>query len=195
MLTQWTSKSWMKSIKFFLILVSFMGLAAFISNKITRGQRAPVQESIYDFKVTALDGEVIDFSKYRGKNLLIVNTASKCGYTPQYADLEKLHDDYSDKVEVLGFPANNFLWQEPGSNEDIASFCEKNYGVSFQMFEKISVRGKNKHPLYKWLEAKTGEVPSWNFCKYVVSKDGRDVKFFSSNVKPLDESIMSAINK
>ncbi|HEX6891986.1 MAG TPA: glutathione peroxidase, partial [Chryseolinea sp.] len=142
----------------------------------------------------ALNGDTIDFSQYRGKNLLIVNTASKCGYTPQYADLEKLHDNYAGKVVVLGFPANNFLWQEPGSNEEIAAFCEKNYGVSFQMFEKISVRGRDKHPLYRWLEAKTGETPSWNFCKYVVSKDGKDVKFFSSNVKPLDNEILNLVN-
>ena len=179
---------------FLVIAVTVMGLASFISSKLAHGRKAPVQQSIYDFKITALNGDTIDFAQYRGKHLLIVNTASKCGYTPQYADLEKLHDDYGGNVVVLGFPANNFLWQEPGSNEDIASFCEKNYGVSFQMFEKISVKGKSKHPLYKWLEAKTGETPSWNFCKYVVSKDGNDVKFFSSNVKPLDEKILSLLN-
>jgi glutathione peroxidase len=185
----------MKLTSLFLIFaVAVMGLASFISSKFTHGRKAPVQQSIYDFKITALNGDTIDFSQYRGKHLLIVNTASKCGYTPQYADLEKLHDDYGGKVAVLGFPANNFLWQEPGSNEDIASFCEKNYGVSFQMFEKISVKGKSKHPLYKWLEAKTGETPSWNFCKYVVSKDGSDVKFFSSSVKPLDEKILGLLS-
>ena len=180
-----------------LILVAVlavMGLASFISSMFTSGQKAPVQHSIYDFKIPALNGDTIDFSMYRGKNLVIVNTASKCGFTPQYADLEKLHEDYGDKAVVLAFPANNFLWQEPGSNEDIASFCEKNYGVSFQMFEKISVKGKSKHPLYKWLEAKTGETPSWNFCKYVVSKDGNDVKFFSSSVKPLDEKILGLLS-
>jgi len=185
----------MKLTSLFLVFaVTAMGLGSFISSKFTHGHKAQVKQSIYDFKVTALNGDTIDFSQYRGKHILIVNTASKCGYTPQYADLEKLHDDYGSKVVVLGFPANNFLWQEPGSNEDIASFCEKNYGVSFQMFEKISVKGKNKHPLYKWLEAKTGETPSWNFCKYVVSKDGNDVKFFSSNVKPLDDKILSLVN-
>jgi len=170
-----------------------MGLAAYLSSKITSGRKTDVQGSIYDFKITSLDGVLIDFSKYRGKTLLIVNTASKCGYTPQYADLEKIHDNYGDKVTVLGFPANNFLWQEPGSSEDIASFCKQNYGVSFQMFEKISVKGGNKHPLYKWLEAKSGKSPSWNFCKYVVSKDGTEVKFFPSKVNPLDKEIMDAI--
>jgi glutathione peroxidase len=185
----------MRLTSYFLVFaVTAMGLASFISSKFTHGRKALVQQSIYDFKIPALNGDTIDFSQYQGKNLLIVNTASKCGYTPQYADLEKLHDNYAGKVAVLGFPANNFLWQEPGSNEDIAAFCEKNYGVSFQMFEKISVRGRDKHPLYKWLEAKTGETPSWNFCKYVVSKDGKDVKFFSSNVKPLDNEILSLVN-
>lgn len=170
-----------------------MGLAAFLSSKITYGHKTDVQGSIFDFKIASLDGALIDFSTYRGKNLLIVNTASKCGYTPQYADLQKVHEDYKNEVAVLGFPANNFLWQEPGSNEEIASFCEKNYNVSFQLFEKISVKGGDKHPLYKWLEAKTGKSPSWNFCKYVVNKDGSEVKFFPSSVNPLDPEILEAI--
>jgi len=172
-----------------------MGLASFLARKISSGGTEQLKGSIYDFKMISLEGEEIDFSKYKGKTLLIVNTASKCGYTPQYADLEKLHDDYGDKVVVLGFPANDFLWQEPGSNEEIATFCERNYGVSFQMFEKISVKGRNKHPLYKWLEAASGEAPSWNFCKYVISQDGKTVKFFPSKVKPLDKPIMDEIVK
>ena len=178
-----------------IIAVAVMGLASFISGTFTTGQKSPVHQSIYEFKIPALNGDSIDFSQYKGKHLLIVNTASKCGFTPQYADLEKLHDNYGDKVVVLGFPANNFLWQEPGSNEEIAEFCQKNYGVKFQMFEKISVKGKNKHPLYQWLEAKTGETPSWNFCKYVVSADGNDVMFFSSKVNPMDEKIINLIKQ
>ncbi len=172
-----------------------MGLAAFISSKLSGGHKAQELGSIYDFKITSLEGRLVDFSDFRGKSLLIVNTASKCGYTPQYADLEKLHDNYGDKVIVLGFPANNFLWQEPGSNDEIASFCQRNYGVSFQMFEKISVKGNHAHPLYQWLEAKSGHSPSWNFCKYVVSKDGQHVKFFPSKVNPLDKDILSAIEQ
>jgi len=182
----------MRLIKAALTVAIVMGLAAFISGQISSGKAGPVEGSIYDFKIEALDGTVIDFAKYKGKSLLIVNTASKCGYTPQYADLEKLHEQYGDKVTVLGFPANNFLWQEPGTNDEIASFCQKNYGVTFQMFEKISVKGRHKHPLYKWLEAKTGETPSWNFCKYLVKPDGT-VKFFSSKVKPLDKEITSEL--
>lgn len=177
------------------IAVAVMGLASFISSTFSSGKKGPVHQSIYEFKIPALNGDSIDFSQYKGKHLLIVNTASKCGFTPQYADLEKLHDNYGDKVVVLGFPANNFLWQEPGSNDEIAKFCKENYGVKFQMFEKISVKGKNKHPLYKWLEAKTGETPSWNFCKYVVSPDGNDVKFFSSKVNPMDEKIIKLISE
>ena len=149
--------------------------------------------SVYDFKMNSIDGEEIDFSAYKGKNLLIVNVASKCGYTPQYADLEKLHEQYGNKVVVLGFPANNFNSQEPGSNAEIASFCQKNYGVKFQMFEKISVKGDDQHPLYKYLKEKSGSEPSWNFCKYLVKPDGT-VKFFASKVSPLDKEIVSELN-
>jgi glutathione peroxidase len=149
-------------------------------------------QSIYDFKINSLEGEEIDFAKYKGKNLLIVNVASKCGFTPQYADLEKLHQEFGDQVVVLGFPANNFGSQEPGSNIEIAEFCEKNYGVKFQMFEKISVKGEDQHPLYQWLKEKTGQEPTWNFCKYLVKPDGT-VKFFPSKVKPLDKEILNAL--
>ncbi len=148
--------------------------------------------SVYDFKMTSLDGESIDFSKYKGKTLLIVNVASKCGYTPQYKDLQKLHEMYGEKVVILGFPANNFGQQEPGTSAEIASFCEKNYGVSFQMFEKISVKGDDQHPLYKFLKEKTGEEPSWNFCKYLVKPDGT-IKFYPSKVSPMDKEIVDAI--
>lgn len=141
--------------------------------------------SIYDFKINSIDGDVIDFSQYKGKTLLIVNTASKCGYTPQYAELQQLHEQYGSKVTILGFPANNFGGQEPGSNLQIAEFCEKNYGVTFQMFEKISVKGDDQHPLYAWLKEKTGKEPGWNFCKYLVKPDGT-VKFFASAAKPME---------
>jgi glutathione peroxidase len=141
--------------------------------------------SLYDFKMNAIDGKSIDFSQYKGKAVLIVNTASKCGNTPQYADLQKLHEQYGSKVVILGFPANNFGGQEPEGNDKIASFCKENYGVTFQMFEKISVKGDDQHALYAWLKEKTGNEPTWNFCKYLVKADG-SVKFFNSKVKPLD---------
>jgi glutathione peroxidase len=141
--------------------------------------------NLYDFKVDSIDGKQIDFSQYKGKTLLIVNTASKCGYTPQYEELQKLHELYGSKVTILGFPANNFGGQEPGTNIQIAEFCKANYGVTFQMFEKISVKGEDQHPLYAWLKEKTGEEPSWNFCKYLVKPDGT-VKFFKSSFKPME---------
>lgn len=144
-----------------------------------------VPSSLYDFKMNSLDGKVIDFSKYKGKTVLIVNTASKCGYTPQYEDLQKLHEQYGNKVTILGFPANNFGGQEPGTNMEIATFCKENYGVTFQMFEKISVKGEDQSPLYAWLKEKTGNEPTWNFCKYLIKPDGT-VKFFNSKVKPMD---------
>ena len=150
------------------------------------------ENSIYDFKMNSIDGEEVDFANFKGKNLLIVNVASKCGYTPQYADLEKLHEEFGDKVVVLGFPANNFGSQEPGTNQEIAAFCEKNFGVKFQMFEKVSVKGDDQHPLYRWLKEKTGEEPTWNFCKYLVKPDGT-VAFFPSKVKPMDSQIIDAL--
>ncbi len=148
--------------------------------------------SIYDFKIGSLDGQVVDFSQYKGKTLLIVNTASKCGNTPQYEELQKLHEHYGSKVTILGFPANNFGSQEPGTNLEIAEFCKQNYGVTFQMFEKISVKGEDQHELYKLLKEKTGQEPSWNFCKYLVKPDG-SVTFFSSRVKPMDKQILDAL--
>ena len=149
--------------------------------------------TLYDFKMASLEGKTIDFSAYKGKTLLIVNVASKCGYTPQYADLEKLHETLGNKVVVLGFPANNFKGQEPGTNAEIAAFCKDNYGVKFQMFEKIEVIGADQHPLYAWLKEKTGQEPTWNFCKYLVKPDGT-IKFFNSKVKPMDDLIVSELN-
>lgn len=151
-----------------------------------------LDSSLYDFKLNTLDGKAIDFSQYKGKTLLIVNTASECGFTPQYADLQKLHEAFGNKVTILGFPANNFGGQEPGSNAQIASFCQKNYGVTFQMFEKISVKGSDQHALYALLKEKTGSEPSWNFCKYLVKPDGT-IKFFASKVNPMDKQITDEI--
>jgi glutathione peroxidase len=153
---------------------------------------ATFSSSVYDFKMNALDGKLIDFAQYKGKTLLIVNTASACGYTPQYADLQKLHEQYGSKITILGFPANNFGAQEPGTNKEIGEFCQKNYGVTFQLFEKISVKGEDQHALYKFLKEKTGQEPTWNFCKYLVKPDGT-VTFLPSKVNPLDKQIVDAI--
>ena len=128
-------------------------------------------QNLYDFKIKSLtDESIIDLSTYRGKKVIILNVASECGYTPQYANWQKFHEAHGDKVIVLGFPSNDFGAQEPGDNKQIASFCQKNYGVTFQLFDKITVKGENKHPLYKWLSTKelngwNEKEPSWNFCK------------------------------
>ena len=153
---------------------------------------AMTSPSIYDLKMNSLDGSPVNFEQYKGKTLLIVNVASKCGNTPQYADLQKFHEQYGSKVVILGFPANNFGAQEPGTNGEIAEFCKANYGVTFQMFEKISVKGDDQAELYKWLKEKTGQEPTWNFCKYLVKPDGT-VTFFSSKVKVFDKQFLDAI--
>ncbi|WP_299707092.1 glutathione peroxidase [uncultured Pontibacter sp.] len=149
------------------------------------------------FKIESLEGKEIDFSQYKGKKVLVVNTASECGYTPQYADLQKLHETHGDKVVVLGFPANNFGGQEPGSEEEIAAFCQKNYGVTFQMMEKVSVKGDDQHPLYQWLakNSPNNDEPSWNFSKYLIDENGKVIAFYPSKVKPMGEEILTAIQK
>jgi len=178
------------------ISVIIVGIVASLAEKFSSHKEVkPVSQSFYDFKVKAINGKEIDFSIFKGKFVMIVNTASKCGYTPQYADLQKLHEQYQGKLAILGFPANNFLWQEPGSNNNIEEFCKVNYGVSFQMFEKISVKGSDQHPLYAWLEAKTGKTPSWNFCKYLIAKEGEVLEYYPSKVSPLDQDIINKISQ
>lgn len=145
--------------------------------------------SFYDFTLNGIDGKPVDFSQYQGKKVLIVNTASECGYTPQYEDLQLLHETHGEKIIVLGVPANDFGSQEPGSNETIQQFCQANYGVSFQMLEKISVTGKERHELYSWLESENGNVPSWNFCKYLIGENGKILSFFAASVNPMEEAI------
>lgn len=192
---QWLLKSSMNYRIILIGLTAFFILGAFLSKTISFSKRKPLPNSLYDLTLKGLDGEEISLSQYKGKKLLIVNTASRCGKTPQYTGLEKLHELHKDKVTVLGFPANNFLWQEPGTNAEIAEFCKQNYGVQFQMFEKISVKGSDQHPLYQWLQSKTGEKPDWNFSKYLVNEDGTEVLFFKSSVQPLDQRITAQIEK
>ncbi|TDQ18713.1 glutathione peroxidase [Algoriphagus boseongensis] len=157
-----------------------------------------MESSFYNFKMKDINGKEVDFSSFKGKKLLLVNVASKCGYTKQYAQLQELNETYGDKVVILGFPANNFGGQEPGSNEEIKAFCDTEFGVTFPMFEKISVKGFDKHPLYRWLSDASqngwnNEEPSWNFCKYFINEKGELVKFFPSAVNPLDEEILKLI--
>jgi glutathione peroxidase len=154
--------------------------------------------SIYDFSVDGLTEGQIHLAAYKGKKILIVNTASKCGLTPQYAQLEELYQKYNDQLIIIGFPANNFANQEPGSNEEIAEFCELNYGVSFPMAAKISVKGDDIHPLYMWLTTKThngyadSEV-SWNFQKYLIDENGNLIAVFPPRTLPLSQEILDAI--
>ena len=155
--------------------------------------------SVYDFTVKSIDGKEVNLSKYKGKKLLIVNTASKCGYTPQYKELEELSKKYGNKVTVLGFPSNSFN-QELASNVEVASFCEKNYGVTFPLFETVAVKGAAAVPLYKYLADKTkngivSNEPTWNFCKYLVNEKGQVVKFYGSGVTPLSPELVADISK
>jgi glutathione peroxidase len=155
--------------------------------------------SIYDFKVPGLLGGEIDFSKFKGKKILIVNTASKCGNTPQYEGLEKLYESYKDKLVIVGFPANNFGSQEPGSNDEIAEFCKKNYGVTFPMAEKISVKGDDIAPLYKWLvseAAKKGfnDPITWNFTKFLLDEKGQLVTVFNAKTQPMSDEVLKYLN-
>src|SRR5680860_364505 len=159
------------------------------------------QSSFYDFKVKDIDGNDFDLSSLKGKKVLVVNTASKCGFTPQYEQLEAIFKKYGgDKFTIIGFPANNFMKQEPGTNDEIAAFCEKNYGVTFQMMSKISVKGDDMAPLYQWLtqKSKNGVSDSkvgWNFQKYLIDENGNLVEMVESKVKPDEERIVSWITK
>ncbi len=159
------------------------------------------QKSFYDFKVKDINGKDFDLSSLKGKKVLVVNTASKCGLTPQYKQLQELYQLYGGKkFTIIGFPANNFKEQEPGSDSEIAEFCEKNYGVTFQMMSKISVKGDDMHPLYQWLtqKSKNGVLDSevkWNFQKYLIDEKGHLVDMVEPKVKPDDEKILSWIKK
>jgi len=155
----------------------------------------PVQ-SLFDLKVNALDGTPVDLGQYKGHVVLVVNVASKCGFTPQYAGLEKLYLDYKDKgLVILGFPANDFGHQEPGTPEEIATFCRSKYSVTFPMFEKVEVLKKdaNQAPVYQFLTTGFPE-PSWNFCKYLIDSNGKVLKFFPSKVTPQDPELTGAID-
>lgn len=159
-------------------------------------------KTIYDFTAKKNKGKDMDFTQFKGKVLLIINTASKCGFTPQYKGLEELYKKYKDQgLAVIGFPCDQFGHQEPGSNEEIASFCEMNYGVSFPIMEKIEVNGKNASPIFKYLKSKAGGLfgsrIKWNFTKFLISRDGQTIKRFSpiKNPKSLEKYIEKMLNK
>lgn len=160
-----------------------------------------ISQQIYDYKVDDIDGEPFDLKKLKGKKVMIVNTASKCGLTPQYEELEKLYKTYKDQdFIIVGFPTNDFLNQDPGSNEQIKSFCLKNYGVTFPMMSKISVKGKEKHPLYEYLTSKSlnkleDNKVKWNFQKYLIDEKGVLVRVVDPSTSPLDASIVQWIKQ
>ena len=194
----------MNLIKTFILMLSSLisGLFADKSEMATKPENDAAviaKGSVHDFKLKELEGdEMINLSKYKGKKLVILNVASKCGFTKQYADWQEFNEKYGDKIVVLGFPANNFGSQEPGTAEDIAAFCQKNYGVTFQMSDKVDVVGDNQHPLFKWLSTKNlngwnDKAPTWNFCKYVVDEKGQLTHFFASKIKPTDEEFKKAV--
>jgi len=176
-----------------LILLTFITMTT-----ITSGQG---KKSLYDFKATTIDGAPFDFSSLKGKKVLIVNVASKCGYTPQYAQLEELYTKYSAKnFVIIGFPANNFMSQEPGTNAEIKEFCTSKYNVTFPMMAKISVKGKDMDPLYQWLtdKAQNGIVDApvkWNFQKFMINEQGQVVDFAAPGDKPFDDKIIHWIEK
>jgi glutathione peroxidase len=153
-------------------------------------------QSIHSFTVKSIDGKNINLASFKGKKILIVNTASKCGYTPQYEGLEKVYEQYKDKLVVIGFPCNQFGGQEAGTNEEIADFCKKNYGVSFPLADKIDVKGSNIAPIYQWLttKSKNGILDasiSWNFNKFLIDENGKMIAYFPSNVKPDSDAILT----
>ena len=158
-----------------------------------------LSEDIYQYSAIDINGDTVFFEQFKGKYILIVNTASNCGFSDQFSQLQKLYETYKDKLVICAFPANNFLWQEPLSNGEIKMFCNNNYNVTFPVFEKISVKGNNKHPIYKWLSNKelNGHIdkePSWNFCKYLVNTEGKLMYYFDSKVEPLSPQITAILD-
>jgi glutathione peroxidase len=181
-----------------LVLTLVLALVTSAQTKPPGGRKVP---AALNFTMNSLDGKPVDLSKYQGDVVLMVNVASECGYTPQYAGLEDLHRKYSGKgLRILGFPANDFGRQEPGTNAQIAEFCQKNYGVEFDMFSKIVVKGAGQAPLYQFLTSKqtnpkfAGDV-AWNFEKFLVGRNGEVVGRFLSSVEPLSPEMTSAIEK
>ncbi len=169
-----------------------------IKSRPQNSKMQPNLKSFYDFKLKSIDGNEIDLSLYKGKKVLIVNTASECGFTPQYTELNELNEKYGNKIVVLGFPSNNFGGQEPGSNKDIADFCQLHFEITFPLFEKSEVIGQNQNELYRWLTHKNengwnDEQPTWNFNKFSINEKGELIKFYSSSVNPMSDEIVNQL--
>jgi len=190
----------MKTFFQLVLLVSF-GLASLGCGSkpvLPKEPSTPPTKSFFEFSIEGIDGKMLNMKDFEGKYILCVNVASKCGYTPQYADLEKLYEQYKDKLVIIGFPCNQFLGQEPGTNEEIVEFCQKNYGVTFPLTTKIDVKGSDQHPIYAWLTSKAqngvGEDKvGWNFHKFLISPKGEWMGSFPSKVNPLSADITGLI--
>jgi glutathione peroxidase len=185
-----------------ILLLSFGLTSVRCGSKPVTPSGAPMApaRSFHDFEIAGLEGGTVKMADFKGKFILCVNVASKCGYTPQYKDLEQLYQQYKDILVIVGFPCNQFMGQEPGSNEEIADFCERNYGVTFPMTTKVDVRGKDQHPIYKWLTEKSengaGEDNvEWNFHKFLVSPDGQWIASFPTRMSPMDKAITAYLAK
>lgn len=184
--------------KFTLIGVLILQALSFNGQSVESLANDPM-ESIYQLSIEKLGSdEIIDLEQFRGKKVLFVNVASKCGYTPQYKGLQELYEEYGEEVEIIGLPCNQFKSQEPGSAEEIADFCETNFGITFLLTSKIDVKGENQHPIYQWLtqRSKNGKMDSevkWNFNKYLIDEEGRLIVHFGSGVRPMSNKIISLL--
>lgn len=193
----------MRKYFFTILLLAFAGVFIYsfveVKNKKMEQNRSVQNINFYSLSIKTLDGsKTINFSQFKGKKVLLVNVASECGYTPQYKTLQELHNKYKDKLVVIGFPCNQFGGQEPGAPKDIATFCEKNYGVTFMLTEKIDVKGSNQHAVYQWLTQKSLNGVSdanvkWNFNKFLVDENGKWLEYFGSGVDPLSENIVGKL--
>jgi len=183
-----------------LSLTCIAGAAKTSHKKGISNAEMPPAKNIYDFKIQSLDGGTIDFSQYKGKKILIVNTASKCGFTPQYAGLEKLYEQYKDKLVIIGFPSDNFGGQEYHDNDSIKTFCQKNYGVTFPLTTRVDVKGQNTTPVFKYLcdKSENGVLDasiSWNFNKFIIDENGNLLAHFDSKVTPDSDELLKYIKQ
>ncbi len=189
--------------KYFMLFVGIILMMGFVFPYFFKTEKVNIEglsSSFYDYSVELINGDKVTLDKYKGKKVIIVNVASKCGYTYQYGGLQKLYDEYGDKVEIIGVPSNDFLFQEPGKNKDIQTFCKSNYGVEFPIIKKTVVKKNSKqHPLYSWLSFKelngwNDSPPGWNFYKYLINEEGTLVNILSSKTKPQDKEVIDFIN-